>query len=76
MVPEDRFWVEDDSGGRYQIVAWHMMLDATTIDGKAPFPGMMSYRTADGACARRIDEDTFEIVRTDTVVHRIRSQVA
>jgi hypothetical protein len=57
----DRFWIEDEHGGRYEVFEYQEWVDAKTSgDPNAMLRGIKSYRRADGGPISEM-ADGFEI---------------
>lgn len=68
----DRIFCADDDGNRYLVVEYTKMITSRPLSGRSvTTPGPKDYRTSDGLGVNYIDEDTFKIVRTNTIVRRV-----
>ena len=62
----------DDEGNRYTVQEWQRMRELRPLNGPVQkVPGMKSLRTTSGLHVNYIDENTFEIVETDTTIRRV-----
>jgi hypothetical protein len=63
----DRFEAKAKDGTIYEIIAYQAMIDA----GTDKIPGMKKLVTSDGLAVNYIDDQTFKIVATNEIVHKI-----
>jgi hypothetical protein len=65
------FTAQDKNGKKYQIDCYQTFHTSHTWDGPETLAGMKEYRYGTGA-VNVIDENTFQILQTDTEVKKIR----
>jgi hypothetical protein len=62
--------MRDDDGTVYDVDEIQEYNDASTYDGPGWVEGLKRLELADGSHVNHIDDDTFKIVRTGTVIRR------
>lgn len=68
-----RFEAQSDSGERYTVIEYQTMIEFQPISGPKSFVGgTKELLLANGSDVEFIDDDTFQIVKTDKVIRRIR----
>ena len=68
----ESFRTKDKSGKTYTIHCSQDYLVSQDLDGNVSYDaGLKRYRTGDGGGVNFIDDDTFKIVATDTLVTRV-----
>lgn len=66
-----RIACKDDTGQTYVLEEWQEQIPAGHLDDpNATTPGMKQLILSTGGRVNYIDEDTFEIVQTDTIIRR------
>ena len=70
----ERFDAMSEDGDRFTLIHGQYIIETVAQDGtRTRAPGIEFFTTADGDPVNRIDDDTFEIVRTAMIVKRIQS---
>jgi hypothetical protein len=62
--------MKSDDGTEYVVYEYQEFLDASTYDGEKWVPGLKWLELNDGSKLNHIDDDTFKIVRSGTIVRR------
>ena len=62
--------MRSEDGRSYVVHEYQEFIDAGTKDGGAWVPGMKYLELSDGSKVNYIDEDTFKIVGTGTILRR------
>jgi len=67
-----RFSVKTDKGKKYTIIQYQEYIQAPTYDNpNAEIQGLKRLVTTTGLSVNYIDSDTYKIVETNEVVHRV-----
>lgn len=67
-----RITCNDDSGKTYEVEHWQEQIPAGHMGNpKATIPGMSQLNLSTGESVNYIDENTFKIVQTDTIIRRV-----
>lgn len=68
----DEFEARDDNGNTYTVTEYQEFIESRTINRPVEWiPGLKSLELDDGSKVNFIDDNTFKIVATDTIIHRI-----
>ena len=70
----DQFDAIDDEGTTYRVLVWVKRIDTSSLErGRSwTHSSLREARLEDGRHVNRIDDETFEIVETNTRIRRIR----
>jgi hypothetical protein len=69
----DRFEAKDDGGRLYTVVEYQLIIESTPVSGPTSImKGTKELFLANGHNVNYIDDDTFEVVETDTIIRRVR----
>ena len=68
----DRFKARDDDGNAYVVVECQDFNEYRTLSEPTQWvPGLKSLMLDDGSSVNFIDDNTFKIVKTDTIIRRV-----
>jgi hypothetical protein len=59
-----------DDGTEYEVFEFQEYQDASTFDGEGSIKGLKSLRLSNGRHVNWIDDDTFQIVGSGTIIRR------
>ena len=63
--------MRSDDGRTYIVDEYQEFIDVGTKDGEDCLPGMKYLQLADGSKVNFVDDDTFKIVRSGTILQRV-----
>jgi hypothetical protein len=67
-----RYVAQTEGGERHVVIEFTEYIDVGGKDGPEQIPGMKELRLEGGGRVNYIDDDTFEIVQSRTILKRVR----
>ena len=65
-----RYSCVDDDGNQYVVIETQDIITSQTLGGTSEMPGMKSLSLTDGSPVNFINDNTFKVVRIDTIIRK------